>query len=77
MTRPTSQQERQRSTIKAVGRYGGMAFQLLGSCLLGNYLGRWLDTYLHIERPTWAVFLTVLFMLAALYQVYRQLLNDK
>jgi Putative F0F1-ATPase subunit Ca2+/Mg2+ transporter len=52
-----------------------MAFQLLGACLAGVWLGRWLDSKLHLERPTWAVFLTVLFMIGALYSLYRQLLK--
>jgi len=54
-----------------------MAFQLLGACLAGVFIGRWLDARLHSERPTWAVFLTIFFMIAALYALYRQLLNDK
>ena len=53
-----------------------MAFQLLGACLAGVFVGRWLDARLQVERPTWAVFLTILFMLAALYSLYRQLLRD-
>jgi hypothetical protein len=59
-----------------VARYGGMAFQLLGACLAGVWIGRWLDARFHLERPTWAVFLTVIFMLGALYSLYRQLLRD-
>ncbi|MCC7246028.1 MAG: AtpZ/AtpI family protein [Saprospiraceae bacterium] len=54
-----------------------MAFQLLAACLAGVFLGRWIDKVSGVERPTWAVFLTVLFMLGALYSLYRQLLNDK
>jgi hypothetical protein len=53
-----------------------MAFQLLGACLAGLFLGRWLDARLGLERPTWAVFLTILLMLASLYALYRQLLRD-
>lgn len=53
-----------------------MAFQLLGACLAGVFIGRWLDARLQLERPTWAVFLTILFMIAALYSLYRQLLRD-
>jgi hypothetical protein len=44
--------------------------------MAGLFVGRWLDTYLQVQRPTWAVFLTVLFMLGALYSLYRQLLRD-
>lgn len=53
-----------------------MAFQLFGACLLGVLLGNWLDDRMQLERPLWAVLLTVLFMLAALYALYRQLLRD-
>ena len=71
-----SPEEKRKSAIKATAKYGGMAFQLFGACLLGALLGRWLDARMHLERPLWAVLLTVLFMLAALYALYRQLLRD-
>jgi F0F1-type ATP synthase assembly protein I len=53
-----------------------MAFQLLGACLAGVFIGRWLDARMHLERPLWAVCLTVLFMVASLYVIYRQLLKE-
>ncbi len=53
-----------------------MAFQFFGACLVGALLGRWLDDRMQLERPLWTVLLTVLFMLAALYALYRQLLRD-
>jgi len=58
-------------------KYGGMAFQLFGACLLGAFIGRWLDSWMGLERPLWAVFLTILFMAASIYVIYRQLLYDK
>jgi F0F1-type ATP synthase assembly protein I len=71
-----SPEEKRKSALKATAKYGGMAFQLLGACLAGVFIGRWLDAKMHLERPTWAVFLTILFMVAALYGLYRQLLRD-
>jgi F0F1-type ATP synthase assembly protein I len=68
--------ERRKSAIRATAKYGGMAFQLLGACLAGVFIGRWLDARMQLERPTWAVFLTILFMVAALYSLYRQLLRE-
>jgi F0F1-type ATP synthase assembly protein I len=53
-----------------------MVTQLLGTCLAGVFIGRWLDTTLALSRPTWAVFLTILFLIAALYALYRQVLKD-
>ena len=73
---PQPPEEKRKSAIKAIAKYSGMAFQLLAACLAGMLIGRWLDTRMHLERPTWAVFLTVFFMLVALYSLYRQLLRD-
>lgn len=73
---PPSPEEKRKSATKAIARYSGMVFQLLGACLAGVFLGRWLDAKMQLERPTWAVFLTILFMIAALYSLYRQLLRD-
>lgn len=53
-----------------------MAFQLLAACLAGVFIGRWLDARMHLERPFWAVFLTIFFMIGSLYALYRQLLRD-
>ena len=53
-----------------------MAFQLLGACLAGVFIGRWLDERMGMARPLWAVSLTVLFMVASLYALYRQLLKE-
>lgn len=71
-----SPEERRKSAIKATAKYGGMAFQLLGACLLGAFLGRWLDERMQLERPLWAVFLTIFFMTASIYLIYKQLLRD-
>ncbi len=76
MAAPLSPQEKQRQAIKATAKYGGMAFQLLGSCLAGVFIGKWLDAHFQLERPLWAVFLTIAFMVGALYSLYRQLLRD-
>lgn len=75
MIPPKSQRPKQ-PPIKAVAKYGGMAFQLFGACLAGVFLGRWIDAKMHLEKPTWAVFLTIFFMLGMLYSLYRQLLRD-
>ena len=53
-----------------------MAFQLLAACLLGVFLGRWLDAKMQLERPLWAVSLTILFMVASLVSIFRQLMRD-
>lgn len=76
MTQPKSPQESRQSAIRATAKYGGMAFELLGACLAGVFIGKKLDAWLAYDRPVWAVFLTILFMVAALYLIYKQLLSD-
>lgn len=71
-----SPEQKKKSAIKSVAKYSGLAFQLLGACLAGVFIGRWIDDRLHLEKPAWAVFLTIFFMIAALYGIYRQLLRD-
>ena len=71
-----SPEEKQRSAIRATAKYGGMAIQLFGACLAGAFIGRWLDAKMHLERPLFAVFLTILFLFAAFYLIYKQLLKD-
>lgn len=73
MSQPKSPEEKKKSAIKDFARYSGLAFQLLGACLAGVFIGRWLDEKMQLERPLWAVFLTVLFMVASLVSLYRQL----
>lgn len=70
---PRSEEEKRKSAIKDWAKYSGLAFQLLGACLAGVFIGRWLDAKMQLERPLWAVFLTILFMVASLYALYKQL----
>ena len=71
-----SPEEKQRSAIRSTAKYGGMAIQLFGACLAGAFIGRWLDAKMHLERPLFAVFLTIFFLFAAFYLIYKQLLKD-
>lgn len=72
-----SPEEKRKSGIRTAAKYSGLAFQLLGACLAGALIGRWLDAKFQLERPLFAVALTILFMIAALVALYRQLLQDE
>ncbi|MCC6410412.1 MAG: AtpZ/AtpI family protein [Saprospiraceae bacterium] len=73
---PQSPEERRKSAIKAAARYGSMGLQLFGACLLGVFIGRWIDGRMLWEKPYGAVFLTLLFMLASLVSIFRQLMRE-
>lgn len=68
-----SPEEKPKSAIKDWARYSGLAFEFLGACLAGVFIGRWLDAKFQLERPLFAVFLTVLFMVASMVSLYRRL----
>ena len=70
------QKEKRKSAANAFVKYSGMAFQLLGACLVGVFLGKWLDQHYGLEKPLWAVLLTILFMVASLVSIFRQLMRD-
>ena len=71
-----SPEEQRKATVKAVARYGGLAFELLGACLAGVFIGRWVDEKIGLEKPAFAVFLTIAVLCASLYRIYKQLLKD-
>jgi ATP synthase protein I len=78
MSRPQlSPEEQQRQRIKAFARYGGLAFQLFGSVLAGVFIGKWLDQKLGNTKPVFAVFGAIFFLIAALWVVFRSILNEK
>lgn len=73
MPQPKSPEEKRKSALKNWARYSGLGFQLFAACLAGVLIGRWLDGYFHLERPLFAVFLTIFFMVASLVSLYYQL----
>ena len=73
MAQPKSPEEKRKSAIRNWARYSGLALQLLVACLVGVFIGRWLDGYFQLERPLFAVFLTIFFMVGSLVSLYYQL----
>ena len=70
---PQSPEEKRKSAIKAYARYGGLAFQLLGACLIGVWVGNWLDAKMQFQSPFFAVFLTIFLIIGSLVSLYHQL----
>ena len=52
-------------------RYSGMAFQLLALILIGVWLGGKLDAWQGNEKPIWTAVLSLVFVCAGMYQMYK------
>ena len=76
-SRPNKDREQLVKGYKDYAKYGGMAFQFLGATLLGVFIGKWLDSYFGFEKAVFAVFLTILFMLGAMYSVFKDILSGE
>lgn len=57
-------------------RYSGLAFQLVVLILAGAWLGDWLDERLQTQQPYFTAALSLLGVLAGMYQLYRDLTKD-
>lgn len=56
-------------------KYSGMAFQMVGTMLVGIFLGRWLDQKLQNPQPYFTALFALLFTGAAIYVVLRDFLG--
>jgi F0F1-type ATP synthase assembly protein I len=54
-----------------------MALQLFGAILAGVLIGKWLDVRVANQRPFFAVFGAIFCLVAVLWHIFRQLLDDK
>lgn len=52
-------------------RYSGMAFQLLALIFIGVWLGGKLDAWQENEKPIWTAVLSLVFVCAGMYQMYK------
>lgn len=70
----------QKEPIKKVNnylKYSGMAFQMVGTMLVGIFIGRWLDRKLDTPQPYFTALLALVFTSAAIYLVLRDFLAKK
>jgi F0F1-type ATP synthase assembly protein I len=55
-------------------KYSGMAFQMVGTMLVGIFVGRWLDRTLGTSQPYFTALCALLFTGAAVYLVLKDFL---
>jgi len=54
-----------------------MAFQFLGAIVIGVLLGKWLDKKFATSSPVFTITFSLLFVIASLVLVIRDLLKEK
>lgn len=58
-------------------RYSGVGFQIVGTAVLGFFLGVKIDGWLHTKKPYFTALLAILFTLAGLYLGLREFIQPK
>jgi ATP synthase protein I len=68
-----------RQSPNTVARYSGMVFQIAATIIICLFLGRWLDSKVHISDtiPVFTTVLTILGVFLGVYFVIRDLLKQK
>lgn len=58
-------------------KYSGIAAQMTGAAAIGFFGGRWLDNYLGLQKPIFAMALLMLFLSAFMFKLVRDVSQDK
>lgn len=72
MPDPTSESPK-RSTSRKIMQFSGMAMEMGILIFAGAWLGKQVDRYLDLQKPYFLLAGTLLFTLAAIYRVVRDL----
>ena len=70
----------EKTPIKKVNnylKYSGMAFQMVGTMLIGIFIGKWLDRKLDTSQPYFTALLALIFTGASVYLVLCDFLSKK
>ena len=65
------------SRLRALAKYSGLGFQMLGIIGVFTFLGMKLDGYLHSKKPWWTAALALVGVIGAIYQVIRSVTHDE
>lgn len=75
-TNDSKKSQSSRASANPYMKYSGMAFQLVGSIALGAWLGSLLDGKLQKKAPVFTIGLSLLFAIATLVLIIRELLKE-
>ncbi|MBO3272806.1 MULTISPECIES: AtpZ/AtpI family protein [Hymenobacter] len=63
--------------LRALAKYSGLGFQMLGIIGVFTFIGIKLDDYLHTKKPWWTVAFVLVGVIGAMYQVIRSVTHDE
>ncbi len=66
-----------RSSLNALARYSGMAFQIAATIVVCLFIGKWLDNKIPMSFPVFTTVLTIVGVFLGVYFVIRDLLKQK
>lgn len=69
------QKGKPKSSLNALARYSGMAFQIAGAVILGWIIGNWLDKQFEVPKHLFTALFMILGVFLGLYSVVRDLLK--
>ena len=70
-TTPNPEADDSARNSSAIGKYSGIAVQMIAIIGLSTWAGVWLDGHFHTQTPWYTIGLTLTGIFGALYQVIR------
>jgi F0F1-type ATP synthase assembly protein I len=71
-----NKEEREKESRSALGRYSGLAFQMLAAVVGGFFLGRWLDTVTNTTKShAFLITFTVIGVILGMYMTIKEVLK--
>jgi ATP synthase protein I len=64
-------------SLNALARYSGMAFQMAATIIVFLFLGKWIDSKVHLKFPMFTAILSILGVFIGVYFVIRDILKQK
>ena len=77
MQKNKQKSEVEKNNIKAWAKYAGLGFQMIGTMLLGVFIGMKLDQWLETSKPWFLFVFTIVFVILAVYYSIKDLIRMK
>lgn len=72
---PNNKQESKKRANQVL-KYSGMGMQMAAAIFIGAMIGKQLDAYFEMEKPIWTAMLALLFLIAVMYSIVKDLMRN-